>query len=270
VGAERVTLLRDGDSIQVGSVTIRALHTPGHTPEHISFLVADAMLTGDFLFVGDVGRPDLLERSVGVAGSADAGARALFHSLERLAGFPDALVIWPGHTAGSLCGKALGAEPSTTLGIERARNWAFRAWAEGEDAFVAQALADQPLAPAYFGRMKAINRDDPPVEPWAAPARAQRTPAELADPDHYVVDVRDPWEWAAGHVAGAHHLPLVALMDRVAEIPRDREVVVYCQSGARSTIAGCVLSGAKFPRVVNLAGGFSAWERAGLPVVRGA
>lgn len=268
--ADRVTLVHDDDVIRLGEVTIRVVHTPGHTPEHISFLVADAMLTGDFLFVGDVGRPDLLERSVGVAGSANAAARALFHSLERLASFPNALTIWPGHTAGSLCGKSLGADPSSTLGAQRKLSWAFRALADGEDAFVRQALADQPAPPPYFARMKQLNRNDPPRAPWVTPVPLQRTPAQLADPTRYVVDVRDDDEWAAGHVAGAHHIPLVELFDRVAELPKQKEIVVYCQRGARSTIAGSFLSGARFPRVTNLAGGFAAWEGAGLPVVRGA
>src|SRR5690606_6578329 len=135
-------LLKDGDSFRVGNIEIRALHTPGHTPEHLSFLVTDTvaatepmgMLTGDFVFVGDVGRPDLLEKAAGVEGTMEPGARALFHSLRKLAELPDLLQIWPGHGAGSACGKGLGAVPQSTLGYERRYNWAFAI--QDEDAFV--------------------------------------------------------------------------------------------------------------------------------------
>src|SRR5204862_6224954 len=128
------SLLADGSTFRVGQVEIGVMATPGHTPEHLSFLVTDTAtadqpmgaLTGDFLFVGDVGRPDLLERAAHVAGTMEAAARQLFASLQRTAPLPDYLQIWPGHGAGSACGKALGAVPQTTLGYERLYNPAFR------------------------------------------------------------------------------------------------------------------------------------------------
>ncbi len=115
-------LLKDGDSFAVGSLRIQARHTPGHTPEHLSFLVTDTAnaddpigaVTGDFLFVGDVGRPDLLERAAHHAGTMEASARTLFRSLQQLKDLPDSLQIWPGHGAGSACGKNLGAVPQST------------------------------------------------------------------------------------------------------------------------------------------------------------
>ena len=139
---DRAQLLRHGDMFDVGRIRITARHTPGHTPEHLSFLVKDlatteepvAILTGDFVFVSDVGRPDLLERVAGEAGSKEDSARQLFTSLSRIRKLPDYLQIWPGHGAGSACGKALGDMPSSTVGYERMANWAF-----GErdvDAFV--------------------------------------------------------------------------------------------------------------------------------------
>ena len=113
-------LLKDGDEFKVGNIRVRAVHTPGHTPEHLSFLVADGavtdepllFLTGDFVFVGDVGRPDLLEEAAGIKGTAEPGARRMFRSLkEKFLTLPDHVQVWPGHGAGSACGKALGALP---------------------------------------------------------------------------------------------------------------------------------------------------------------
>ena len=117
--SDRATLLHDGDRFTVGRISIEVLHTPGHTPEHLTFLVTDgaaatepiAAVTGDFVFVGDVGRPDLLERAAGVGGTMEAGARTLFRSIQRFKAQPDYLQIWPGHGAGSACGKGLSAIP---------------------------------------------------------------------------------------------------------------------------------------------------------------
>src|SRR5512142_552768 len=162
-------LLQHQSHIDIGDLTITALHTPGHTPEHLSFLVVDrsaapvplGMLSGDFVFVGDVGRPDLLEKAANVQGTMIASARQLFQSLARLRDLPDHLQIWPGHGAGSACGKSLGAMPSSTLGYERRTNWAFGI--HDEAAFVASVLEGQPSPPTYFGTMKRINRDGAPL-----------------------------------------------------------------------------------------------------------
>ena len=167
--SERLTRLHDGDVIAVGKVRLRALHTPGHTPEHLSFLVTDTavseqpvgLLSGDFIFVGDVGRPDLLERSAKLAGTMEHSARQLYASLQRAKQLPDHLQIWPGHGAGSACGKALGAMPQSTLGYERLVNPGFVA--ATEDAFVADVLSAQPEPPRYFARMKTVNRDGQPA-----------------------------------------------------------------------------------------------------------
>src|SRR5215208_2616418 len=161
--------LCDAGRFMVGRVAVVVRHTPGHTPEHLMFVVTDTAsatepmgaLTGDFLFVGDVGRPDLLERAAHVAGTAETSARQLFRSLRRLEPLPDWLQVWPGHGAGSACGKALGAVPQTTLGYERRFNWAFGV--ADEEAFVRAVLAGQPEPPPYFAEMKRINRDGPRV-----------------------------------------------------------------------------------------------------------
>ena len=214
--SDRAVLMKDGDAFDVGSVRIEALHTPGHTPEHLTFLVTDrsvadqplAAVTGDFLFVGDVGRPDLLERAAHVAGTMEGAARALYRSLRRLQPFPEYLQIWPGHGAGSACGKGLGALPQTTLGYERRTNWALAAMSE--DEFVRRVLEGQPEAPAYFGEMKRVNKAGPPVRGKVAlpqPLTADRLSA-LVSSGALVVDIRPVAEYAASHVPGTLNIPL--------------------------------------------------------------
>jgi hydroxyacylglutathione hydrolase len=378
-------LLGEGDSFAVGNVRVDVRHTPGHTPEHLSFLVTDTagadrpmgIVTGDFVFVGDVGRPDLLERAAGWRGTMEAGARTLFRSLQRFKRLPDYLQIWPGHGAGSACGKALGAVPQSTVGYERLFNWAFGV--EDEDEFVRAVLAGQPEPPKYFAEMKRINRDGPPplerqrrpprldaarlgevasgpgvvvdirpaaafaaghvpgtiniplarsfatwagslvpydrdvylvagetgdegidealrelrtigldrvagyfdqdaVDAWAGAGRRldavpQTTPAQLAADlaagTVAVVDVRGQSEWEAGHLPGVPNVPLGQLTDRLAELPRDRPLVVHCQGGTRSAIAASVLRARGVTNVVNLTGGFAEWEAGGHPVEEG-
>lgn len=160
-------LLRDGDSWMLGNIRLQALHTPGHTPEHMIFEFTDTkmadqpmgLFTGDLLFVGDVGRPDLLEEAAGVTGSKEPGARDQFRNLQRLKHLPDYLMVLPGHGAGSACGKAPGAVPSSTLGYEKLFNPAFQFSEEG--AFVHWLLDGQPEPPAYFAQMKTVNRAGP-------------------------------------------------------------------------------------------------------------
>ena len=209
------TLLTDGDHFAVGAVRFDVVHTPGHTPEHLAFLVTDTAvsdrpmgaLTGDFIFVGDVGRPDLLETAVGIAGTAGREARRLFRSLQRLKTLPDYLQLWPGHGAGSACGKALGAMPQTTLGYERLVNWALTT--TDEESFVRQALADQPEPPRYFSEMKRINRDGPRLLERAAPPSrlAAGRVAGLLDRGALVLDLRPAAAFAAGHLPGTINIP---------------------------------------------------------------
>jgi hydroxyacylglutathione hydrolase len=208
-------LLRDGDVVMVGNVELRALHTPGHTPEHLAFVVTDTpaasgpmgVLTGDCVFVGDVGRPDLLERAAGQANTMEASARALHRSIERLAALPDHLQLWPGHGAGSACGRALGAVPSSTLGYERQANWAFAPMSE--DDFVRRVLDGQPEAPAYFAQMKRINRDGPRVlGGFARPPHLAADALDVVLRDATVLDTRPAAAFADGHVPGTVNIPL--------------------------------------------------------------
>ncbi len=245
------TLLHDGDVITFGTVRATVLHVPGHTPEHIAFLLTDTatpdaaptMLSGDFLFVGDVGRPDLLEQAAGVAGSADPGARQLFASLRRLNDLPDTLAIWPGHGAGSACGKSLGSAPSTTLGDQRRQNWALQA--SDINQFVANVLADQPAPPPYFARMKRINRDGPTVlgvrpPPRSLPAAAFRNALN----DGVVIDLRTAGEYAGNHLAGTINLPLRSSFTKWAGwlISPDRPVYLIAPSAAAAAEAQTALA----------------------------
>ncbi len=209
-------LLRDGDSFRVGNVLVEALHTPGHTPEHLSFLITDTaaadrpigVFTGDFVFVGDVGRPDLLEKAAHIEGTMEAGARTLFRSLQAFKLRPDYLQIWPGHGAGSACGKGISSIPSSTVGYERLFNWAFTI--EDEDEFVRAVLAGQPEPPRYFAEMKRINKAGPRV--LGGLTRPDRLPVKkisaLLEAGSPVVDTRGAGSYAERYIPGTINIPL--------------------------------------------------------------
>ena len=209
--------LKDGDRIHMGNVTLEALHTPGHTPEHMSFILTDGaasdepigIFTGDFLFVGDVGRPDLLEKSVGVQDSAEKGAKEMFQSLKRLKDFDPSLQIWPGHGAGSACGKSLGSIPTTTLGYEFKTNPALKP--DNEADFIAFLLADQPTPPAYFGIMKQVNKTGAGLlaeqtTPFRYGANTKKV-KHLLKQDVTVIDTRSRASFAASHIPGTLNVP---------------------------------------------------------------
>lgn len=364
-------LLKDGDTITLGNLTFDVMHTPGHTPESISFLLTDGganadepigIFTGDFVFVGDVGRPDLLEKAAGEAGTSVSGAKNMFHSLQRFKQLPDFLQVWPAHGAGSACGKSLGAVPSSTVGYEKRFNWAMQY--DDESAFIDALLAGQPEPPTYFAIMKHVNKVGPNmIDELEAPQEitdvkqikellnsdtqvldtrdAQSFSKQhiqgtinipynqsftnwagwiinydqalylLADPkqvngiitslrsigidqiagfidvnktikrmdnlesyknitpdeakqlittnDPVVIDVRNQSEWEQGHIEGANHIMLGILKDRLQEIPKDRTIIVACQSGGRSAIGASLLQANGCKKVLNLAGGYSQW-----------
>jgi hydroxyacylglutathione hydrolase len=379
--SDNARLLHHGDHITVGNIDLEVLHTPGHTPEHISFLVTDgavanepiAAVTGDFIFVGDVGRPDLLEKAANIKGTMESGAKQLWKSIEAFRSRPDYLQIWPGHGAGSSCGKGISAIPHSTLGYEKRFNWAFQAKSEAE--FVASVLSGQPDPPKYFAEMKKLNKNGPrilggftrPAEKtgadlagvltagatvvdmrpagefaagavpgtisvpmnssfttwmgwlvpydkdffligdapavdlavrdlamigldriggWFAPGVVSEWAAANSAPLSVIpqitaqdliqslkhgavtlVDVRNDGEWSASHIDGAQHIPLGRLNDRLAEVPRDKPIVMQCAAGARSAIGASILKARGIDRVINLIGGFGAWAKAGLPTV---
>jgi hydroxyacylglutathione hydrolase len=242
------TPLGDGDDITFGTVRLEALETPGHTPESISILVFDlaqsdtvphAVLTGDTLFVGDVGRPDL-RAALGWA-AADLG-RLLYRSLhDKLLPLPDRALVYPAHGAGSLCGKAISRETVSTIGEQRRSNYALQPMSE--EAFLELVTADQPDAPAYFVYDAVLNTKERPTLEQALPRQlnpltleqvleAQRAGAQ-------VLDTRDPGEFAAAHLAGSLNIGLVGQYATWAGtlLARDRPIVLITDPGAEEESA---------------------------------
>lgn len=275
LGESRVHALHDGDRITVGMVHMDMVHTPGHTPEHLTFLVTDGArstlplgaLTGDFLFVGDVGRPDLLELTVGETGSARIAAAQLYESLQRFKILPDYLQLWPGHGAGSACGKAMSSAAQSTLGYERIANWALQPMSEHD--FVEQVMQGQPGPPPYFGAMKRRNRDGVAAASGSLPRNVAPGVFAAAAHNHtFLIDVRNRDEWDGGHIDSATLIPLPELHERLDEIPQDRPIVVQCQRGARSATGAATLDAFGFSDVHTLMGGIAAWEADGHPIVK--
>jgi glyoxylase-like metal-dependent hydrolase (beta-lactamase superfamily II) len=366
--------MEDGGTLDFGKVRLTFLETPGHTPESVSIVVTDlerdpqrpvAVLTGDTLFIGDVGRPDLM---VAAGMKAEDLAGMLFDSLQKLLALPDETVVYPGHGAGSACGKNLSSETSSTIGQQRKLNYALQPMSRSE--FVRLVTADQPVAPAYFSYDAGLNRsehatltrvlaralkpldlaealrlvgsgalvlDTRDADSFAAehlkgslniglggryaswvgtlvdPQRtlvlvtapgqeeesatrlgrigfdrvagflagglaAVRTRPELlvrgqrmsreelarrlaAERPPLVLDVRTKTEWGAGHIDGALHIVLDDLGKSLERVPKERELVVVCKSGYRSSIAKSQLEGAGFAGVTDLVGGMDAWTQ---------
>jgi hydroxyacylglutathione hydrolase len=184
--------LADGDEIDLGGITIRCLHTPGHRPEHCCFLADSVLFTGDSLLIGSVARPDL-------AVEAREGAEGLFQSMQRLLELPDDVRVYPGHVAGSLCGTGLSSEPSSSIGAERHTN-AVLALATVEDFVETTAAATMTPRPPNMDRIVELNR---------GAFLAARPPLEPAHPaDATVLDIRSAEAFATGHVPGALNVPL--------------------------------------------------------------
>lgn len=374
--------MKDGDCVEFGSVRLSVVETPGHSPESISILVFDlakdsehahAVLTGDTLFIGDVGRPDL---RASLGWSADELGRLLYDSLrDKLLKLPDETVVYPGHGAGSMCGKQMSQETVSTIGVERQYNYALQPMTR--DAFVGLVTADQPEPPQYFSYDAVLNKKEHPTldetlastlkplslevvlalmevgaqaldvrEPadfagahlagsiniplggqyasWAGtvlthdcpivliaePGREEEAAVRLgrigydqvtgflrggmqtldghpsliertdritavtlaeqlaSDLPPVVLDVRTVKEWQTKRIEGSLNVPLNRLLERLAEVPRGRSLVVHCASGYRSSIAASLLARDKRD-AVDLVGGISAWEAARLPLLIG-
>lgn len=211
MGSEyKYQLLKDGDQFNIGNIRFDVLYTPGHTPEHVSYLVTDGaatdepmgIISGDFVFVGDVGRPDLLETAAGQIGSMEDSAKVLFQSIEKFKTMPDYLQLWPGHGAGSACGKALGAVPKSTTGYEQRFNTSIRS-AITEKDFVDYILDGQPEPPLYFARMKRDNKKGPRVlgtlpnpQKISIKEIVEKTESDSA----VILDTRTRTEFMAGHI----------------------------------------------------------------------
>ena len=257
--------MRDAQELAVGLVRLRMMHTPGHRPEMMSVLVTDlerslepvAVLTGDSLLVGDAGRPDF----------SGGDPFAQYESIQRLLGLPEWTSVHPGHFEGP-CGAAMNGASTTTVGVERRFNPLARL-TRGE--FIAQLTGSVPPRPLNITAIESTNRGHANL-PWAmlttAPEVEQLTVAEFAlRQDAFVIDVREPAEYEAGHVRGALHLPQADLALRLEELPRDQPIVCICQAGRRSLRAAQFLVQAGFTDVANVVGGTSAWVESGRPVV---
>jgi len=204
--------VKDGDILNLGNLKLEVLHTPGHTPESISFLLTDTpasdkpvmIFTGDFVFVGDIGRPDLLEKAAGLIGTQDEGALQMYKSINKFSALSDYIQVWPGHGAGSACGKALGAVPSSTVGYEKIRNWAFQ-HDEDEKGFVDYLLADQPEPPKYFAKMKELNKEVRPLV-TEVPTLNKISSSKLTEAINNgvkIIDARDKTEFVKGFIPGS-------------------------------------------------------------------
>jgi hydroxyacylglutathione hydrolase len=202
------TGLTDGDEIDLGGLTLRALATPGHTPEHLSYLILDGstevgVFTGGSLIVGAAARTDLVG-----ADRTEELARSQFHTLRRLAQLADATAVWPTHGAGSFCAAPPGAQRTSTIGAEKAGNALLTA--PDEDTFVRLLLGGLGSYPAYFDRLAETNRRGPDLvtgEPQLTPLAVDEVRRLIAD-GGYLVDVRPPTDYAAGHVPGSIAIPL--------------------------------------------------------------
>jgi glyoxylase-like metal-dependent hydrolase (beta-lactamase superfamily II) len=263
----------DGEEIKLGQVTLRFLTTPGHTPESISILVIDndlsplpqKVLTGDALFIGDVGRPDL---AGGRGYTAEQMAASLYESLHsKLLKLDDAVEVYPAHGAGSMCGRNISKETSSTIGEQRRFNYALKPMSK--DEFVRMLTADLPEAPAYFPRDAEINRTGAPaLEELARPkALAPQEVNALSKKGHLLLDVRTSAAFGAAHVPGALNIalsgqfapwcgtliglgtPIVLIADEIAAV--DEAVMRLARVGIESVVG-------------YLDGGIQAWDQTGL------
>lgn len=240
----KAQILHDGDSFNVGNLRFDVLHTPGHTPEHLSFLLTDVpasplpimLFSGDFVFVGDVGRPDLLEKAANQRDTMVTGARDLWKSFQKFRALPDFVQLQPGHGAGSACGKALGAVPSSTVGYEKLVNWAFAA--PNEDVFIAAVLEGQPEPPAYFAHMKRVNKEGPALLGERHPlTRLDATrAAALQKEGATLIDVRTPDAFVKAHPRGAITIFTNRSFTTYAGsvVPLDRPVVLITDEDGQS------------------------------------
>src|SRR5690349_7093168 len=241
------TPLRDGDVVEFGRLRLKALETPGHTPESISILIHDlnasdtqphAVLTGDTLFVGDVGRPDL---RVALGWSATELGGMLFDSLHaKLLALPDQSLVYPAHGAGSLCGKALSKETVSTLGEQRRSNYALQPMSK--EAFIKVVTADQPDAPSYFTYDAVLNSQErPTLDQTLERVNAMTLDGLLAlqSVGAQILDTRDPSEFAAAHLAGSINIGLGGQFATWAGtvLNRDHPIVIIADPGRENEAA---------------------------------
>jgi hydroxyacylglutathione hydrolase len=259
--------MTDRQELELGQLRLRVLHTPGHRPELISILIINPLrspepsmvLTGDSLLVGDVGRPDF--------GGGDVAAQ--YESLSSLLRLPDWVAVFPGHFEGP-CGKGMCGRPSTTIGFERLYNPLARL---DRREFISKVAGGVPPRPLNMTAIEATNRGRADMA-WAmltgSPAVREVSADEMRTDSSAatVIDVREPEEFASGHVPGAINLPQADLATRLDELPRDRPVFVICQGGFRSLRAAQFLKQRGLSDVASVKGGTEGWRAAGGEMTR--
>lgn len=261
----------DGDELRLGRARLRFVETPGHTPESISVLVFDPdeapadyprrVLTGDALFVGEVGRPDLVASKGFTAAEM---ASELYDSLhDKLLALDDAVEVWPAHGAGSACGRNIGEARSSTIGDERRHNYALQPMSRAD--FIARVTAELPVAPAYFGRDAEQNRTGAPsLSTLARPPALGASELERIARDGVVVDTRKMEDFARGHVPGALFIGLHGTFAPWAGtlLPADRPIAIVADDDQRVDEARLRLARVGHDRVAgHLGGGMFAWRR---------
>ena len=201
------TTFDDGDHFKMGDITFSAINTPGHSPDSISIYATDdkdhhAVFTGDTLFIGDVGRPDLREKAGNMKAKREELAQAMYHTMQhKYNHLPDKTLVYPAHGAGSLCGKNMSSDSSSTLGNERVSNWAFKDLTEAE--FVKHILSDPPFIPSYFGFDVDINKNGAEILEKNLGAIPFLLGVSKLEEDILVVDTRDESKFKKGHLPNA-------------------------------------------------------------------
>jgi hydroxyacylglutathione hydrolase len=267
--------VRDGEVIALGDLELTCLHTPGHTPEHISIRTSTSgeplrLFTGDTLFVGAVGRPDLLGAEV----TRQLASQLHASLFEKLLALPDAVEVWPGHGAGSLCGSGIGHADHSTIGGERRRNALLQH--RDRDAFVDAVLADLPETPSYFARMKRINKQGPPLLDLAGgvaapPALSAAVAAEACDNGAWLIDLRPASEHGEAHPPRSLSIPFAPKVGYWAAwvVPPDAQIVLMTATPNQGSEVRRQLLRVGLDRVAgSIDGGFPAWAAAGLPTQR--
>lgn len=268
--------LQDGDSLTIGGVKIQALHTPGHTPEHLSFLVFDLnrsqetpmlMLTGDFLFVGSLGRPDLLGEE-----AKRALAERLYDSVtQKLAGLPDSLEIHPAHGAGSMCGAGMSGRSMTTLGFERIAN-PYLDSTLSKETFLEMILGTVPPFPDYYRRMKQVNSKGAKTLnglPGLKAIESAEFKKQMDSSDHVIIDLRDQLSFGGGHIPGAFGIGAGENVSTWASwlVPYDRPILLVADDEGDIEPAIRSLIRVGLDDVVGfLKGGVQAWRSLGYPL----
>ena len=268
-------VVADGDVVTLGSIRLQAIHTPGHTVEHISWALFDEgrsvdvpwlVFTGDFLFVGSVGRPDLL----GEEARKELASQLYSSVFDKLPGLPEFTEVFPGHGAGSLCGKAIGSRSSSTMGFERRFNDSLQQRPQGQ--WIDELLSGMPLAPPYFARMKKVNASGPVVLGSTLPGQKIFSATEVSEgicEECLVVDARSKEAFAGAHIPGSVNIPLAPTFANWAGwvLPYDTPLLLVVDDASQMEEVTTHLIRVGFDDIQGfLVNGVSDWQNEGYPL----